>query len=185
MPSLTRPFYICEYLDVTPLRIFRWGNGYPSDLNEIVEDLRHLNRSYLQSIGSIIKVAADELVSTNFFCRRPSCCSMLPHYPSLQIRPPSHSLSTVPVLPSSVLLHPLALTAGRKFSRKPLHGFIQIDLHPFINAKRAYTAHGVPLFRHFIRGGIFALTANCSLVLMVVYFRIARRDNQVSVLLRF
>ena len=55
MPSLTVLFYICEYLDVTPSEFFDEGNGYPSDLNEIVEDLRHLNRSYLQSIGSIIK----------------------------------------------------------------------------------------------------------------------------------
>lgn len=55
MPSLTVLFYICEYLGVTPSEFFDEGNGYPAELKDIMEDLRHLNRSYLQNIGVIIK----------------------------------------------------------------------------------------------------------------------------------
>lgn len=55
MPSLTVLFYICEYLEVTPSEFFDEGNSYPAELKELSEDLRHLNRTYLQNISSIVK----------------------------------------------------------------------------------------------------------------------------------
>lgn len=42
-PSMQVFFFICEYLGVTPAEFFEEGNRYPSEYQEILADLKHLD----------------------------------------------------------------------------------------------------------------------------------------------
>lgn len=55
LPSLTLFFYICEYLNVTPMEFFDYDTFNPNKIKEIVEDLKKLNSEQLDDIAKIIK----------------------------------------------------------------------------------------------------------------------------------
>ena len=58
LPSLQLLFYICEYFGVTPREFFDEGNPYPRELNEIVQDLKRLDRDTLGHVAEIVKKLA-------------------------------------------------------------------------------------------------------------------------------
>ena len=58
LPSLQLLFYICEYFGITPREFFDEGNPYPRELNEIVQDLKRLDRDTLGHVAEIVKKLA-------------------------------------------------------------------------------------------------------------------------------
>ena len=54
-PSLDGFFFICEYLGVTPSEFFDDDNKNPTRVDSIVNDLKKLSDSQLESIASLIK----------------------------------------------------------------------------------------------------------------------------------
>lgn len=58
LPSMQSFFYICEYLGITPQEFFDEGNGYPSQLSELIEDLKKLNEASLTHIAGLVKELA-------------------------------------------------------------------------------------------------------------------------------
>lgn len=57
-PSMVVFFYICEYLDITPKDFFDTDAKHPEQLNDLIEDLKHLNESELIALGVLIKQLA-------------------------------------------------------------------------------------------------------------------------------
>ncbi len=55
LPSLTGIFYICDYLGVTPSDFFDMDSQNPLKLNEITEELKHLDAHQLDIILKVIK----------------------------------------------------------------------------------------------------------------------------------
>lgn len=55
LPSMTVFFYICEYLNVEPKDFFDTENPNPPKINEITEDLKHLDIKTLEHVSAIIK----------------------------------------------------------------------------------------------------------------------------------
>ena len=60
LPSMQSFFYICEYLGITPQEFFDEGNSYPSQLSELIEDLKKLNEASLIHIAGLVKELADK-----------------------------------------------------------------------------------------------------------------------------
>lgn len=54
MPSLMGLFYICEYLGITPAEFFDVGSPDPGRLQELTEDLKHLNDRQLEAVHAIV-----------------------------------------------------------------------------------------------------------------------------------
>ena len=54
-PSIRGFFYICEYLKISPKEFFDEGNTAPELLNELVEELKPLNRRALAHILGLIR----------------------------------------------------------------------------------------------------------------------------------
>lgn len=54
-PSMTSFFYICEYLDVSPMEFFNFDSAHPKELNSLYNDLSKLTESQFNSIHSIVK----------------------------------------------------------------------------------------------------------------------------------
>ena len=59
-PSMTVFFYICEYLNVKPKEFFDDGNENPQQLNEIIEDLKHLDVKSREHIAGIVKALGNK-----------------------------------------------------------------------------------------------------------------------------
>ena len=55
LPSLQMLYYICDYLDITPMEFFNTDLKYPDKLNNIISDLKTLSSSQLEAVHSIIK----------------------------------------------------------------------------------------------------------------------------------
>lgn len=55
LPSMTVFFYICEYLNIEPKDFFDMSNPSPPRINEITEDLKHLDVKTLEHIAAIVK----------------------------------------------------------------------------------------------------------------------------------
>ncbi|MDO5423776.1 MAG: helix-turn-helix transcriptional regulator [Eubacteriales bacterium] len=55
LPSMLAFFYICEYLQITPEDFFSFDISVPTWHQEIVANLRKLNREELKSLNTIIK----------------------------------------------------------------------------------------------------------------------------------
>lgn len=55
MPSLTGIFYICDYLQITPSELFDLGVENPERLKSIIEDLKKLNSTQLETIATLVK----------------------------------------------------------------------------------------------------------------------------------
>lgn len=54
-PSLSGIFYICEFLGVTPSEFFDLGTDNPGKINDIVNDLKHLDSAQLDVIAALAK----------------------------------------------------------------------------------------------------------------------------------
>ncbi len=54
-PSLDGFFYICEYLGITPSEFFDTNTPNPTKLNAIIEDLKKLSDSQLETISALVK----------------------------------------------------------------------------------------------------------------------------------
>lgn len=54
-PSMQVFFYICEYLGVSPSEFFDEENGNPTEIQEIINDLKALDPENLKNIKAIIK----------------------------------------------------------------------------------------------------------------------------------
>ena len=59
LPSITSFFYICEYLNVTPMEFFDIHNKNPEELNSLISDLKKLDKSTLSHISGIVKKIID------------------------------------------------------------------------------------------------------------------------------
>ncbi len=55
MPSLSSILYICDFLGVTPSEFFDLESRNPSKLNEITEELKHLDDRQLDIIFDVIR----------------------------------------------------------------------------------------------------------------------------------
>ncbi len=54
LPSMNTFFYICEYLDITPMEFFDFENGNPNENNEILENLKYLTNEQLKNVAFTI-----------------------------------------------------------------------------------------------------------------------------------
>ena len=54
-PSMTSFFYICEYLDVSPMEFFDFNSAHPRELEILYRDLNKLNDSQFHHIWEIVK----------------------------------------------------------------------------------------------------------------------------------
>ena len=55
LPAMKQFFYICEYLDITPVEFFDARQKHPHKLAELNEDLQKLNVKELENISAIVK----------------------------------------------------------------------------------------------------------------------------------
>ncbi|MGN1115760.1 MAG: helix-turn-helix domain-containing protein [Candidatus Ornithomonoglobus sp.] len=55
LPSMSVFFYICEYLNITPMEFFDIEAENPGKLNEITADLKKLTPEKLDSISELIR----------------------------------------------------------------------------------------------------------------------------------
>jgi len=58
LPSMRAFFYICEYLNITPLNFFDVGSSQPEQLNDVMENLKKLDEKSLSYIAGIVKELA-------------------------------------------------------------------------------------------------------------------------------
>ena len=54
-PSLDGIFYICEYLGITPSEFFDEKISNPSKLDSIIEDMKKLSESQLDTIAALVR----------------------------------------------------------------------------------------------------------------------------------
>ncbi len=54
LPSMSAFFYICEYLHLTPKDFFDTDAKDPEKLNEVIQNLKRLDDTQLESIASIV-----------------------------------------------------------------------------------------------------------------------------------
>ena len=55
MPSMTVFFYICEYLNISPLEFFDTDAENPEQIASIVHNIKKLNGHHLASISDIVQ----------------------------------------------------------------------------------------------------------------------------------
>ena len=55
LPSMSVFFYICEYLGITPCEFFDMDSSNPEKLDALVRDLKQLNDSQLETIGTLVR----------------------------------------------------------------------------------------------------------------------------------
>ena len=53
-PSMEAFFYICQYLDITPMEFFDVGNVAPKKLERLTEKMKGLKSEQLQVIESVV-----------------------------------------------------------------------------------------------------------------------------------
>lgn len=54
-PSMANFFYICEYLNITPAQFFDTENQNPEYLDQLVQELKHLDAKQLETISSLVR----------------------------------------------------------------------------------------------------------------------------------
>jgi transcriptional regulator with XRE-family HTH domain len=59
-PSMTVFFYICEYLDISQQDFFDENNNYPTQLNELINNLKELDEQALFHVKGIVKAVLDK-----------------------------------------------------------------------------------------------------------------------------
>ena len=60
LPSLTGLFGICEYLGVSPMEFFDEGNAYPTQLADLISNLRRLDAAELELVTNMVKTLANK-----------------------------------------------------------------------------------------------------------------------------
>lgn len=55
VPSLQGLFYICDYFGITPQEFFDEENAHPSQLAELMENMKQLDEKTLTHIGELVK----------------------------------------------------------------------------------------------------------------------------------
>ena len=55
LPSLSAFFYICDFLNIKPKEFFDITNNNPEKINQIAEDMKHLNNQQLDIISLLVK----------------------------------------------------------------------------------------------------------------------------------
>ncbi len=58
LPSLSCFFYICDYLNLTPMEFFNLDAANPSTINDIVQDLTQLDERQLAAVAVMVKEIA-------------------------------------------------------------------------------------------------------------------------------
>lgn len=53
-PSMSSFFYICEYLNVTPMDFFDFNSAHPNEANILYKNINKLSLSQIESIQEII-----------------------------------------------------------------------------------------------------------------------------------
>ena len=61
-PSMALFFVICEFLNISPQEFFEVGNNNPTELNEIITDLKMLDNDSLTNIAGVIKGLASNKI---------------------------------------------------------------------------------------------------------------------------
>ncbi|MGN0496366.1 MAG: helix-turn-helix domain-containing protein [Lachnospiraceae bacterium] len=61
LPSMNCFFFICDYLNITPMDFFDYDSSHPSELKQIFNNLKKLNEQQLFAIDILIK----ELTNNN------------------------------------------------------------------------------------------------------------------------
>lgn len=54
LPSMANFFYICEYLDITPMEFFDFNSSNPKELDMLCNDLNKLSDSQFKNIREIV-----------------------------------------------------------------------------------------------------------------------------------
>ena len=54
LPSMANFFYICEYLDITPMEFFDFDSSNPKELDMLCNDLNKLSDSQFKNIQEIV-----------------------------------------------------------------------------------------------------------------------------------
>ena len=54
LPSMAAFFYICDYLKITPQEFFDMDSERPTELRELTDNLKKLNKRQLQNISEIV-----------------------------------------------------------------------------------------------------------------------------------
>jgi len=54
LPSMTSFFYICEYLEITPMQFFDFDSKHPKDLDDICNNLNKLSDSQFENIQELV-----------------------------------------------------------------------------------------------------------------------------------
>lgn len=55
LPSMMGFFYICDYLNITPMEFFNFDSSYPKELGAICNDLNRLTDSQFKNIKEIVE----------------------------------------------------------------------------------------------------------------------------------
>lgn len=58
LPSMSNFFYICNYLDITPMEFFDYNVSRPRDLDQICSELNKLTDAQFNSIKEIVEELA-------------------------------------------------------------------------------------------------------------------------------
>jgi transcriptional regulator with XRE-family HTH domain len=53
-PSMTNFFYICDYLEITPMEFFNFDSSHPKELDMLCHDLNKLSDSQFNNIRDIV-----------------------------------------------------------------------------------------------------------------------------------
>ncbi|MFI3141567.1 MAG: helix-turn-helix transcriptional regulator [Clostridia bacterium] len=54
-PTMLNFFYICEFLEISPIEFFDYKNKSPLEINNIVENLTKLSSTQLSNISDIVE----------------------------------------------------------------------------------------------------------------------------------
>lgn len=54
LPSLTNFFYICDYLEISPMDFFNFDSSYPKEIDALYTALNQLTDSQLQIVTDLI-----------------------------------------------------------------------------------------------------------------------------------
>lgn len=54
-PSMGNFFYICEYLKITPAQFFDTENQNPEYLDQLIQELKHLDAKQLETISALVR----------------------------------------------------------------------------------------------------------------------------------
>ena len=54
LPSMTSFFYICEYLDISPMEFFSYDSPHPKETNTLQQNLNKLSASQFKNISEIV-----------------------------------------------------------------------------------------------------------------------------------